>query len=456
MKQNLKSTAIVLLLFLLGISPVYFNYVFNDNIKAVLFVVFLLSFYIISIYEPIDAAIVFILFSFLIKFNFVVYSYIRVNHVLFLVLVLSQIIFKIKRLDIVRKAKIVIKDKYFFLNVILVLIMFVSSTLNSINKWDSYRIIIVFAFAIAVYLFLAIYYLSIDFEKRKFITDKLFIKSSLVFSILGITLLILLKFFNVWDQYFNVIPTGSFIRLHFSEDPNYYASFILPGILISISKFKSLNKFEKAIIPICILAFILTVSFGTFIALGFGILLIFRYKFINFTSIKKYFNKKYMLRFGIPIILLFLLISPFVYKKFSAVIEQKRISSNERMEVWRDSLTMNTKNIKTLLLGVGNDNAKYNTGFYKRTNYPRDMHNSYLQLYAENGILGFAVFTLLVIVAFKKISQNINYDYSYKVVLYSILAAYFFIGLFNVYVVWFTINLIYATYLEEFKRNEVF
>jgi len=444
MQKKILSLFRIIALFILGISPVYFNYLMSDHIKAFVILFFLVLYYYFCKVHTNEAIVLFLIFSMLIKFNYVITSYLRISHILFLIFIIMCVLPKIEINKSIGVIVGVVKNNFIILNILFLLELFIGAKLNSINLWDSYRVISVYLFSFIVYLGFYIYIIDKTTVERRKIIFNILEDFSLVLSILGIAILLGYAYFNIWDSFFNVIPTGTILRLHFSEDPNYYASFILPGIVILL--FKSLNKTKSEVFKLgfLIIAFILTFSLGNYIALVFTI-----FAFgLFYLKKKKTFKFKIIPKRYIFVLIFALVFSlPFTGKKIIGIIQQKQQSGSERINVWKDALTMNSKSPETLLLGVGSDNAKYNTTFYKQTGYSRDIHNSYLQLYSETGILGTVLFFSILFLLFKKL---IKYNSETEIVIVSsVLLDYFFIGLFNVYFVWFILFLFNSIYTEE-------
>ncbi|MDP4143939.1 MAG: O-antigen ligase family protein [Bacillota bacterium] len=441
----------IITLFIIGITPLYFNYALANDGKVLIFGIFLLLYLAMCTYRIEEAISLFLIFSYLIKFNYPIYSYVRVNHVLFLIIIVVAVLGKFKFRDFRVKVKACF-SRFFILNIVFIFVMLLTSRLHSINIWDSYRVIIVYGFSIIVFIFLIIGLINKTNEERKKIIYSVLKITSLSLSIMGLFTLIGSKYLNMWDQYFNIIPSGSFLRLHFSEDPNYFGAFLLPGLIVYIYNIKSLKKHQLIEMSIVLLAFILTLSFGNFIAFFFGLLLIVLDKFkslLKIKSLKSKINKKSKIII-IAMVAVLLVCSPVIIHKFSGVIKQKQISSSERLDVWKDGFAMNLKGVNTFLIGIGADNAKYNTSYYKKTSYPRDMHNSLLQLYAENGVIGTFVFIAMCVMLIKA-SKNYALE---KIMLLTVLADFIFIGMFNVFCVWYIMFAIYTITMKEVVLDE--
>jgi putative inorganic carbon (HCO3(-)) transporter len=82
-------------------------------------------------------------------------------------------------------------------------------------------------------------------------------------------------------------------------------------------------------------------------------------------------------------------------------LPQKDTSTQGRVLAWEAAISMTLDNP----LGVGEGNFKKYVGVYNRTIVGKDTHNTYLRCIAELGILGFIVFLLLIINAFRILSK---------------------------------------------------
>lgn len=78
-------------------------------------------------------------------------------------------------------------------------------------------------------------------------------------------------------------------------------------------------------------------------------------------------------------------------------------SLNDRLCFAKDSISLITLNIKNFFVGLGGEGFKNTYELVKSSNYhSTEVHNVYLQIFVESGVIGFCIFIALVIIALKK------------------------------------------------------
>ena len=205
---------------------------------------------------------------------------------------------------------------------------------------------------------------------------------------------------------------------------NYFAEYLIIPLAITVPLFfSSQNRIKKLLLLIGILAMggslILTFTRGSY--LGFGTSLIFMFFLFNFSIGKSFIkdNKKLLvIIFLAVIIIISLIVIPNPLNKPSTVIYKikNRVSITQltqstsikvRIAIWKfTSLIIRDYP----LLGSGIGTFKYNSLRYQakffdqrqnRSFYPYKIadkvHNEYLQLWAELGIIGLLIFIWLII-----------------------------------------------------------
>lgn len=177
--------------------------------------------------------------------------------------------------------------------------------------------------------------------------------------------------------------------------PSILASFLMLSIPIIFSLLFVVSKKIKillgGILGIILASFFLTFSIGGLISFIISFLV-----FLLFSKAR--------LRFIFILILILLIGSIFIYRSNYLMSSQGPLFL--RLENWKSSLKM----IKDKPLGFGLNTyavvyPKYKTLLGNETKYA---HNSYLQILAETGILGFISFSLLIIMYLKNLINRIS------------------------------------------------
>ena len=213
----------------------------------------------------------------------------------------------------------------------------------------------------------------------------------------------------------------------FFGNVNYFAEYLIIPLAIAVPLFfVSKNKMKKLLLLIGILAMgtslILTFTRGSY--LGFGTSLIFMFFLFIFSGGKTFIrdNKKiFIIVFLMIILIISLFIIPNPLNKPGTIISKIKgrtsvtqliqgSSIKRRIAIWKFT-TLIIKDHPLLGSGLGTfkyNSLKYQAKFFEqgdnRALYPYGVadktHNEYLQLWAELGIIGLAIFIWLMITYF--------------------------------------------------------
>jgi len=213
----------------------------------------------------------------------------------------------------------------------------------------------------------------------------------------------------------------------FFGNVNYFAEYLIIPLAIAVPLFfVSKNKMKKLLLLIGILAMgtslILTFTRGSY--LGFGTSLIFMFFLFIFSGGKTFIrdNKKiFIIVFLMIILIISLFIIPNPLNKPGTIISKIKgrtsvtqliqgSSIKRRIAIWKFT-TLIIKDHPLLGSGLGTfkyNSLKYQAKFFEqgdnRALYPYGIadktHNEYLQLWAELGIIGLAIFIWLMITYF--------------------------------------------------------
>jgi len=210
-------------------------------------------------------------------------------------------------------------------------------------------------------------------------------------------------------------------------NPGYFAGYIILPLSLAISLFLvSKNRKRKILLLIGILAmgttFIVTFTRSSYLALGISSIFMFLLFLLARGKIFIKENKRIFISLLIVIILaVFLFIIPTPLNKPDTAISQVKgrisitgitnaFSSGRRITIWKFTALM-IKDRPILGSGIGTfkyNDLRYQAKFFEqgdnRTIYPygfaEKAHNEYLQLWAELGIIGLAIFLWLMIAYF--------------------------------------------------------
>ncbi len=191
-------------------------------------------------------------------------------------------------------------------------------------------------------------------------------------------------------------------------NPNYWGAFV--NLILFIYLFKSLHEKNKnvknfyiIISALCLtnLVFSFTLSSLISLIITFIIIVIANMKNINFRHV-------------ISILLLIVLISalmlimiPSLRFKVGEILSQKRYTGSERIKLWETGFLM-FKDHPFSGIGIGNYNVNYSAYvkmhpelYLGRTVY--SVHNSYIKILCETGIIGLTMYAFLLFNLFKRI-----------------------------------------------------
>ncbi|WP_161595850.1 O-antigen ligase family protein [Deferribacter desulfuricans] len=193
------------------------------------------------------------------------------------------------------------------------------------------------------------------------------------------------------------------------SDPNFFV--LANTFFFYYLLFMKKNLFEKLTFIIIVINIILTFSRGGIISLSIVLIIYFVVNLIiviirNF-KIKKFFLKHLFFFIFLVGIIVFLINEDTLFKEMFI----KRINSlsegSGRLEIWLHGLNFFYNNF---LLGIGLYNfLPYNIHYYNNYHY---MHNTYLEVLVETGIVGFIlyilfhIFLLIHILKMYKINKN--------------------------------------------------
>jgi len=189
------------------------------------------------------------------------------------------------------------------------------------------------------------------------------------------------------------------------ENPNVLGTYLLFTIPLAIGLMWSNKKwFTKitfaGIAGVMFLTLILTFSRGCWIALFFAAGL-----YVTFVKGKIWGLALLVIPF-IPLILN--LIPQNIVERITSIGNLEDTSSNYRMNIWLASLNM----IRDWWLGgigLGTDAFMYIYPFYAFSAvFTMHSHNLYMQVLIESGIVGFSIFALVLVFAFKSVTNAWN------------------------------------------------
>ncbi|MFA6358383.1 MAG: O-antigen ligase family protein [Candidatus Omnitrophota bacterium] len=265
-----------------------------------------------------------------------------------------------------------------FIFALLVSVIFSQNKINSLEQLPKY--------IIAVLLFLVASVLS---EKEKKLTVQTIVWSGLVVSLLAIY-----QYYFGFQHVLNYLLNNKFslpFALDYLQSKRVFAPFVTPGILggylaMVIPLFLINKKLVWLVLPV-FFALWLTMSLGAFLSLFFtGVL---------FFCIKGEFKWRYASSFMgllIAIIIIFILRSQVSREHVHPVF-----SASMRLNYWKETLEI-IKAHPLVGIGLGNFNLILS----------RYAHNSYLQFWAETGLLGLCPFLWIVFIIIKFNLKNLK------------------------------------------------
>lgn len=248
---------------------------------------------------------------------------------------------------------------------------------------------------------------------------KLFSVSLILFSLLGIVQFFLGRtvggpFYLLGERRFDIYTPGialinlfgtRFLRAYSTfSHPNSLAGFL--GLIILIYYLPMISKrktdlLEKTSLVLIIICLILTFSLSAWVGLGISILVFLIFK-------KRHEQLHIILKSFLTLFLILSFIFPWVFKNKPALVQQFPESIRYRVVLSRQAINLMDKNI---LIGVGLNNFIYSLSQNKYQqdldNFLQPVHNLFLLIFAEAGIIGLIalvgfLFYLIKIIAKKK------------------------------------------------------
>lgn len=224
--------------------------------------------------------------------------------------------------------------------------------------------------------------------------EKMHIIQTIVFAGFIISLLAIYQYFFGFQHilaYMKKENIANVFALDYINRRRIFFPFVTPntlaGYLIMIIPLAIENKSKMWFIVPISLALLLTKSLGALLSLFLGLIIYFRLR-------KRLQRKEFILFSGLLIIIGALLIMRYVGQKEHT---QPFFSAVMRLNYWKDTLEI-IKARPLTGVGLGNFNL----------NYSRYTHNSYLQIWAEMGILGLISIGWLIINILGHLVKNIG------------------------------------------------
>jgi O-antigen ligase len=192
-------------------------------------------------------------------------------------------------------------------------------------------------------------------------------------------------------------------------DPNFFV--LADTFFFYYFLFMKKNLLEKLIFLNIVINILLTFSRGGIISLSLVLIIYFIFKLItdiirNFKIKKSFFKFLFIFIFFVVIIIFLINNSPVLQEMFMKRIDSLSRGSG-RFEIWLHGLNFFYNNY---LFGIGlYDFLPYNIHYYNNYHY---MHNTYLEVLVETGIVGFIlyilfhIFLLIHILKMYKINKN--------------------------------------------------
>ncbi len=195
-----------------------------------------------------------------------------------------------------------------------------------------------------------------------------------------------------YPSFFVSVGGNDYLRAFgFFPSPQNFALFL--GIIFFLSFFIK-NKiagpvFYSGILAI-ILAILFTLSRGAYVALLMTTFILICYRLFNKKEVQmKVFGLLYIV---LSMLVIFLLsFSPFM-ERFTDIFLAQDTSRQHRIELWRKSLMVIKENP---FFGVGLGNLPIYIEPDKNLRAPVNAHNTYLEIWAELGLVGFVLFILI-------------------------------------------------------------
>ncbi|MEG0370970.1 MAG: O-antigen ligase family protein [Clostridium sp.] len=212
------------------------------------------------------------------------------------------------------------------------------------------------------------------------------------------------------------------------ENPNYWGAAINMVIFYPIICFiekKGSRIYNGLVFLLFFINLIITSTRGSWLGFIIGILII---------SIMRY--RKMLL--AIPLLIASALIIPGIRGRFLSIFDFSHLADNTRVKIWKTGIEMFKDHPYT---GVGNGNFYYR--YYEYITLHKELyatrtlftaHNSYIKMFAELGIIGGALFTMIYASLTYLIIKAFRYTEKYKLVALAFLGfigSYFFQNFLN-------------------------
>lgn len=194
------------------------------------------------------------------------------------------------------------------------------------------------------------------------------------------------------------------------QDPNIFSMYASPFFFYLLLKVKK-NKLDSFFLLLTTLSIFLTLSRGGIIGIIVSLILFLIFKAISFIYKAKINFKNLVKTLIVLTIFFFIIISMLKHSYFSDFIKNRVnsfSSGSGRFEIWINALFLWSENP---IFGIGWYNfLYYNIEFFNRTNY---VHNTFLEVLVETGILGFILYStfhlLILYIIIRLIISNKNY-----------------------------------------------
>lgn len=176
-------------------------------------------------------------------------------------------------------------------------------------------------------------------------------------------------------------------------NPNIFAEYLVMMIPLTVALFwsskRDMNKiFYFLLFIIQVISLFMTMSRGGWIGLGVAAIV-----FI-------FFVKRKLLLFGIPLSALGIYLLPASFlSRFLTIFNFADSSTSYRFKIWEITGEVIRDNF-LVGVGLGHQPFKYTFETYIRTMPIFHAHNSYIEIFAELGLVGFVLFTLFMISIF--------------------------------------------------------
>lgn len=216
--------------------------------------------------------------------------------------------------------------------------------------------------------------------------------------------------------------TNSFIKARVYSvfgNPNIFAEILVMLSPLTVGLFWSTKRdgvrlFYLGLFAVQIIALFMTMSRGGWISIAFG------------AVVFLFFVKKRLLLLSIPagVVGLYLLPASFL-SRFMTIFNLADSSTSYRFKIWEVTGEV-IRDHFLVGVGLGHQPFKYTFETYIRTMPIFHAHNSYIEIFAELGIVGFVLFVLFIVSIFALLIQyGIKSENSYRRIMAAALLASF-------------------------------